>query len=269
MTKETYQLSDSAAAVYEDQKVPAIFAPLAKATLDAISLSADDQILDIACGTGIVARLVRERLGPEPRVVGTDLSGGMIAMARALSDAQSQSIEWELADASDLPFADGAFSLAICQQGIQFFPDENAALKEMKRVLRSGGRAAVSVWTGPNEFFTALANALSANVNDEVGQRSLAPFSYNGGEKLADRMASLGFIDTSTNQISVDRVIADPRSDIPKEILANPVGPSVAEQGDTVMGRIVEDVIAAMRNFLSGGAIVVPQHAFLIQGHVP
>jgi SAM-dependent methyltransferase len=269
MSKETYQLSDNAAAVYEDQKVPAIFAPLAEATLGAIRIAPHDTILDVACGTGIVARLVRDKLGPKPRIVGADLNAGMIAQAQSLPDVQVQSIEWEVADASDLPFAGGSFSVVICQQGIQFFPDELAALREMKRVLRPGGLIALSVWTGPNEFFMVLAAALGRHVSDEVGKRSLAPFSYDGGDQLGNRLVSLGFADVSTNEISVNRIIADPKTAIPKEILANPVGALVAERGEAVMKRIVADVTAEMAYFRDGSALVVPQHSYLVQGIVP
>lgn len=265
MATETYQLSDSAAATYEEQKVPAVFAPLAKATLDAIEISANDALLDVACGTGIFARLARERMGPRPRIAGVDLNKGMIAMARSLSAARAQHIDWEVADAGNLPFPDQSFSVAICQQGIQFFPDEIAALTEMMRVIRPGGRVVLSVWTGPNEFFTALADALSRHVSAEIGQRSLAPFGYDGGN-LSDRLAATGFAHISTTQVSVDRIINEPPVAIPKEILANPVGPAVAEMGASVMGAIVEDVTAAMKGFRRGAGIVVPQHAYLVQG---
>ena len=81
-------------------------------------------------------------------------------------------------------------------------------------------------------------------------------------------MTSLGFVATSTGRITVDRIIADPEADIPKEILANPVGLSVSERGDAVMRMIVESVLAELTEFRSGSGLVVPQHALLIQGSV-
>ena len=86
MTRESFQLSGSAAAIYEEQKVPAIFGPLAEATLDTVTLFDDDSVLDVACGTGIVARKARERIGPSARIVGVDLNEGMIDAARNLTD---------------------------------------------------------------------------------------------------------------------------------------------------------------------------------------
>ena len=81
MTQDTYQLSGGAAAIYEEQKVPAIFSPLAEATLDAVPLFGDDSVIDVACGTGIVARKVRARIGPSARIVGVDLNEGVIEAA--------------------------------------------------------------------------------------------------------------------------------------------------------------------------------------------
>ena len=170
----------NAAAIYEEQKVKAIFGPLAAATLDAVSISDADTILDVACGTGIMARCLRERLGPSVRISGADLNEGMIDTARALTSGDPDGFDWKIADATNMPFADESFSVVFCQQGIQFFPDDRAAVTEMRRVLMKDGRLYLSVWAGANDFFLAMAQALSNHVSPKIGQQSLAPFAYDG-----------------------------------------------------------------------------------------
>jgi SAM-dependent methyltransferase len=265
MPQESFQLAGNAAAVYEDQKVPAIFGPLAEATLNAVSLDQSDVILDVACGTGIVARTVRRRLGLIPRIVGVDLNEEMIATARNLGDEASQSCEWHIADVTNMPFDSETFSIAFCQQGIQFFPDEIAALREMKRVLRSKGGIVLSVWSGPSELFKALATALSRHVDEEIGQRALAPFTYGRAAELGDKMSDLGFINVSAQIIVVDRTLADPETSIPKEIMGSPIGPSVAEKGDATMREIVADTIAALSAYRQGSGFIIPQRTHLIE----
>ena len=171
MSQETYQLSGNAAELYEELKVPAMFGPLADATLNAVPLAAGDAILDVACGTGIVARKARERAGPAARVVGADLNEGMIAMARSLADPQSRSCEWHVAGVGEMPFEDGAFDKIFCQQGFQFFPDEAAALREMRRVSRPGGVLAMTIWSGLNILFLVMADALAKFVDAETAER--------------------------------------------------------------------------------------------------
>jgi SAM-dependent methyltransferase len=269
VSRETFQLAGNAAEVYEAQKVPAIFGPLAVATLDTITLDPDDVILDVACGTGIVARTARRRLGPGPRIVGVDLNEGMIATARGLADEDSRSCEWHVADVTRLPFADATFSVAICQQGIQFFPDEVAALGEIRRVLRSKGQILLSVWAGASALFKALAAALSQHVGEEIGTRSLAPFTYDGAGRLGTVLADLGFTDVTARDIIVDRVVDDPETALPKEIMANPVGTAVAEHGDAVMHRIVADTIGALSAYRQASGFVIPQRAHLIAAKAP
>ena len=140
MAQESFQLKGSAAAIYEEQKVKAIFGPLAIATLDAVTISDADTILDVACGTGIMARSVRERLGPSARISGADLNEGMIDTAHALTSDDPGGFDWRIADATNMPFEDASFSVVFCQQGIQFFPDDMAAVTEMRRVMMKDGR---------------------------------------------------------------------------------------------------------------------------------
>jgi len=117
MSQETYQLSGNAAEIYESQKVPAMFGPLADATLNEVPLTPDDAILDIACGTGILSRKARMSVGKDARVAGVDLNDSMVATARKLPDEHSRSCEWYVSSVDSMPFEDAAFTKVFCQQG--------------------------------------------------------------------------------------------------------------------------------------------------------
>jgi len=265
MTKETFQLSEDAAIIYEEQKVPAMFGPLAEATLDIVGLSADDQMLDVACGTGILARRARQRFGKNPRIVGADLNEGMISIARTLNDPFSRSCEWHVADVSKMPFSDDEFSVLYCQQGLQFFPDEDAALREMKRLLRPGGRIALTIWNGASDFFKAMDAAVSRHVDAETGKKFLAPFSYGGGDTLLDRLRSLGFDNLSHRDITVDRVIEDPETNVAKEITGVPPGAAVIARGEKVLQAVVDDILDEVAPYRVGNTLVIPQVTHLFQ----
>ena len=139
---EHWQMDASAPELYERYLVPAITSVWADDLLDRIGLERAESVLDVACGTGVVARLAEQR-GHVGRLVGIDLNVAMLAIARQ----NSASIEWIEGSALDLPLDSNSFDVVVCQLGLQFFPDRPQALKEMARVLRRGGRAGLSVYS--------------------------------------------------------------------------------------------------------------------------
>src|SRR5262249_1850701 len=146
--------------------VPTIFRPWAEALLTLAALQPGERILDVACGTGVVARLAAVQVGPTGQVRGVDLNPGMLAVARSVPAPTGAVITWQEGTATALPLEDAAFDVVLCQQGLQFFPDRVAALQEMHRVLVPGGRLALSVW-GPiasSPGFAVLAEALARHV---------------------------------------------------------------------------------------------------------
>ena len=147
-----WQLIDNGAEAYERYLVPAVMARFADDLVE--SVGPGDRVLDVACGTGIVARRAAAR---GATVVGVDVNAQMLDVARAADPA----VEWIEADATALPLADDAFDVVLCQQGLQFMPDPAAALAEMRRVLAPGGRLTVSVWR-PSETYETLAGLLDA-----------------------------------------------------------------------------------------------------------
>jgi ubiquinone/menaquinone biosynthesis C-methylase UbiE len=156
--------------MYERWLVNPLFRPWAELTLDDVKLSAGDRILDIACGTGIVARVAGERLGDTGYVVGIDISSEMLAVARAAAPG----IDWREGSASDLPLRDGEqFDVVVCQQGMQFFPDKPAAAREMRRALARSGRLAVATWRADDEipFMRELRHVAERRLGAVVDQR--------------------------------------------------------------------------------------------------
>ena len=143
---DPWQLTGDAAELYERYVARYILGPWAPLLVDAARLAPGERVLDIACGTGIVARTAAERLGPSGHVIGIDLNADMIRVARSLPPPVGAPIEWFERSALDLGLGDTSVDAVLCQQGLQFFPDRARAMWEMRRVLRRGGRLALSVW---------------------------------------------------------------------------------------------------------------------------
>jgi ubiquinone/menaquinone biosynthesis C-methylase UbiE len=144
---ESFQIPLEAAEVYESAFVPGFFAQWAPLLCDAAGVGPGDEVLDVACGTGIVARTAAERVVPSGRVVGVDLNEAMLAVARRVGPG----IEWRQGDVSALPFLDAAFDRVLCQMALMFFPDRVGALREMARVAHPGATAAVVVPTAARD----------------------------------------------------------------------------------------------------------------------
>lgn len=178
-------LSASVAEIYDEFFVPALFAEWPAHVLDAVALQEGERVLDVACGTGVLARAAAKRVGEAGRVAGLDLNDGMLAVARR----RTPDVAWRLGRAEDLPYADGRFDAVVSQFGMMFFRDRTRALREMWRVLRPGGRLAVAVW-GPLEETTgyaAVVDLLQRLFGEAAADGLRAP--YNLGDK--DTLAGL------------------------------------------------------------------------------
>src|SRR5690349_10875761 len=133
-----WQVAGSAPEVYERELVPAVFGAWAPILVDLARPRLGERVVDIACGTGIIARVAAVKVGPTGAVAGIDLNPGMLAVARSLKTTNdAASVQWHEASADRLPLSDGSFDIAYCQLGLQFFADRPAALREMRRVLSS------------------------------------------------------------------------------------------------------------------------------------
>ncbi len=182
MTDVTLQTQAEAANAYEALFVPALFGQWAPKVSDAARIQPRQQVLDVACGTGILAREVASRVGATGYVAGLDPSPGMLEVARRLAPA----IDWTQGTADSLPFADECFHGVVSQFGLMFFPDPVRSLREMCRVLNSEGHLAVAVWDKLENMpaFAEEVALLERVAGTEAANALRAPFSLGNKDEL-------------------------------------------------------------------------------------
>ena len=190
---------DCPASIYEMQLVTAIFEPLARMVVEHARPEPGEHVLDAACGTGIVARLVAPMVDPSGKTVGLDYDPIMIEMARTLAPE----IEWRLGDLQNLPFPDGSYDLVICQQGLQYLPDPSAGLRQIFRVLRQGGRMVLATWSdlAKSPGHVLLFQALEAI----IGPDRARPLGWSLADEaqLLELVSEAGFVSVTTTIISL------------------------------------------------------------------
>ena len=138
---ETFQIPLEVAEAYEAMFVPSIFAEWAPETLAAAGVGPGTRLLDVACGTGIVARTAVDLVRSSGSVTGVDLNEAMLTVARRVRPE----IDWQQGDVAALPFDDDAFDAVTCQMAMMFFPDRRRAFAEMGRVTSPGGAVVITV----------------------------------------------------------------------------------------------------------------------------
>jgi ubiquinone/menaquinone biosynthesis C-methylase UbiE len=190
---ERGQVTRSAAEVYEEFFVPALFREWAPRVAAAAGVRPGQKVLDVACGTGVLTREVASRVGPEGEVAGLDRNEGMLAVARRLAHG----IAWREGLAEALPYDAGQFDAVVSQFGLMFFDDRQRALEEMLRVLRPGGKLAVAVWdrleTSPG--YAQMTALLQRLFGEAVAAGLRAPFVLGDPAGLRSLFAAAGMPD--------------------------------------------------------------------------
>lgn len=184
---EAWRLDAAAAEFYEERFVPAIFAGWARRLVDEASVQTGDRVLDVACGTGIVARIAAERTGEPGHVVGLDLNVSMIETARRSEPA----LAWCVGEVNRAPFDAETFDVVLCQAALMFFPDRGSALREMWRMLRPKGTLALQVF-GESEGYERAAGVIENVAGEEEAAIFRAPFSLRDPDELVGLMRQAG-----------------------------------------------------------------------------
>jgi SAM-dependent methyltransferase len=264
---EPWQLGENPDALYERYLVPAMFGPWAA---DLVALAAPqlgERVLDVACGTGVVARLVAAYVGATGHVVGLDLDAGRLAVARALPPAPGAVIEWREGDALALPFAEAVFNLVCCQQGVQFFPDRRTALREMHRVLVPGGRLALNVWRTIEHqpVALAMAQALGRHVSPEAEAFRHGPFAWGDAEALRALVVGAGFGEVIIRPVVKVLRFSSAEAFVQRYITGvAPLAQMVVQADDQARAALLREVSAAVQAYVDTDGLAMPKASHLV-----
>jgi ubiquinone/menaquinone biosynthesis C-methylase UbiE len=163
---EHQEWNHNANEMYERFLVPAKFLPQTQILFLYANPQPGERVIDVACGTGVISRSIAPLIGTGGHISAVDISAEMLAVARALPQPDGARISWQEGSALNLPYDNGSFDLALCQQGLQFFPDKITAMREMRRVLAPNGRVVVSVWESVEK------SAVYSAINDRLVAQS-------------------------------------------------------------------------------------------------
>jgi ubiquinone/menaquinone biosynthesis C-methylase UbiE len=263
--REGWQLEESSAEAYERYLVPLLFAPGAQYLVELAAPGPGERVLDVACGTGIVARRAVAKVGSGGMVVGLDINEGMLEVARKVSADIHPAIEWHQEDATGMPLPDRAFDVVLCQQGLQFFPDRPAALGEMHRILVQNGRLVLSVLRSieHNPGYRLLAEALERHVGPDAGAMMRSPFPSLSADELRDLITGAGFRD-----VRIFLGIGPVRYPSVEEFLrwegaSSPLAGPIGALRDDVREALIRDVGEALRTYTDDEGIVFPTETYI------
>ena len=263
-----WQLDGNAPELFQRYLVPAITAKWAEDIVDRARPQAGEEILDIACGTGVVARLASQRMS-QGHVTGLDLNKGMLAVARTLP-SEGAPIDWIEASALDLPFPAGKFDLVLCQQGLQFFPDKGRALREMRRVLSPSGRVALSVYSpiertsGANAFVLALDRVLGPTASSiKRGEHS-----FDAPDELRELLTDAGFAKVEVQTVEQEIAFPSVLDYVRFQLLATPMSVLLSDRAETDRQAVIKTIASETANFsdstmLEGGGFSFRQEAYV------
>jgi ubiquinone/menaquinone biosynthesis C-methylase UbiE len=228
---------------YDRYLGPTLFEPFAQDITARLKGAQSKKILELACGTGILTRQLRDNLDPAVRIVATDLNPGMLAFAQA-KFRTDENVEWQEADAGALSFPDQSFDAIVCQFGFMFVPDKEAAMRESYRVLNSGGALLFNVWNAMerNPFAQIAHETIASFFDHDPPNFYELPFGFHDADLIRGLLQKAGF-----NAIESSLVTLPCRSSSAAEfaiglIRGNPVSTAIQERGVKV-----DDVIEAVK----------------------
>jgi ubiquinone/menaquinone biosynthesis C-methylase UbiE len=268
-------ISGTIAENYERYFVPTIARPVASDLLATAELRPGERVLDVACGTGVIARLAAGVVGPRGSVTAIDVAPDMIDVARragadgGADAASTAAIEWHVGDASSLPFADQQYDVVTCQMGLMFVPDRAAAIAEMRRVLVPGGRVVLSTPGAIQPPFALLAQAIVDHIHPDLGGFVRAVFSMHDPALLSALLQDAGLDDVRVRAARTALRLPGPAEFLWQYVQLTPLGSFVAQASDAARAAMEQQVVETWRPYTADGATSFEQPMVLARAARP
>jgi ubiquinone/menaquinone biosynthesis C-methylase UbiE len=262
--------TDATAEAYEQLLVPRLFTPWAERLVSCAALSRGDCVIDVATGPGTVARLAARAVGKEGSVWATDLSPNMLRVARArTAEPGAAEIRFVECPADRLVIADGVAHAVFCQQGLQFFPDQSRALREMHRVLRPGGRVAIAVWGSLklNTLYAAWHEALDAAGLTALAELLTAPFSLPDARIVEGLVRGAGFVVESVVVEARPLTLEGGMAQTVGGLAATAVGEPLRQASAEAQERYVQAAQLALAPLLRGDVVQAESSSTVLVAH--
>lgn len=256
-----WQLDLDAARSYEAHLVPAIFDPMARRLVVLAGIEPGHRVLDVACGTGVVARTAARSVGPD-RVIGVDCNPAMLEVARATADG----IAFRRGDALDLPLDDDTVDVVTCQQALQFLPDPRAALHEMRRVAVPGGQVAVGVLRGldANPVYAVFRDALGRHVGSAAAAMISSPFLFGDSQRLRSAAHEAGLDDVVVRIAVAEERFPSVAEFVAHEAASSPLSRELAALPPGPRAALVDDLESRLADHVDDVGLVFPNDTHVL-----
>lgn len=233
---------------YEIFFVPVIGEPLAEDLVERMAIRSTDRVLDVACGTGIVARLAARSAAPPGKIAGLDPNAAMLAVARRTAPA-SAAIEWYEAPAERMPLPDASFDVIVCQMGVQFMADPRAGLAEMRRVLADGGRLWLSLPGPATGIFAVLATAMGRHIGPAAKGFVNKVFSLHDTAEIEQLLRGAGFRDVAVEATVRELELPPAPAFLRQYIHSTPLVGVLSQTPAEAQAAMEQEVLSAWRQY--------------------
>jgi ubiquinone/menaquinone biosynthesis C-methylase UbiE len=240
---------------YDRYMGPIIFADYAADIARRAAAGKPATVLETAAGTGIVTRALRDHLPADTRLTATDLNPPMLDVARAKFRSGEQ-VEFQPADATALPFADGSFDAVVCQFGVMFYPDKDQSYREVYRVLMPGGRYLFNIWDAHryNTYGRIVHEVAGRFFPSDPPQFMSVPFSYLL-EPAKESLITAGFADIAAAVVRFEKDFPKPEMLARGLVLGSPLSDQIKSRGDVDPEKVVEAVVTEYRREFASGRL--------------
>ena len=250
--------------IYDKHLGAVLFEPYAADLVKRLKSRGSKDVLELACGTGIVTRALLDGLKPA-RLVATDLNQPMVDYARSKVGA-APGLEWRQADASALPFPDASFDAVVCQFGVMFVPDKLLAMKEARRVLRPGGVFAFNVWDKieENDLGRTAHETITRFFPSDPPQFYTIPFGFHDSALIRSMLGQAGFAD-----VQIESVVKESKSPSAGHLAVglvrgNPVVNAIQERGSVEVDTVIAAVEEALRGRYGDSPLIAKMRAWVV-----